>query len=155
VPRPRACRSRRGRSPEATAFHDALSPLERLRGAYRLRAMLGCALKLLCAVLLVVALFGASMGQAAPAFATTGPDMTMAAAPSAACAVDAFKVAPCKNSLQGCFTDVGCVWMTSLPTPSGTTVAEPPWSTVSYWTISTPRAGRAIEPSLFPPIRAA
>lgn len=139
-------------TPKVTAFHDAAIPLQRLWGPYRLRGMLGCALRLFCAVLLVAALFGVGMGQAVPAFAMTGPDMTMAA--DSGSSTDG-ESSPCKGTVSGCMTDLGCIFLIGLPAPHQPIATRRAWASVSYWSTADRATGRALAPDLGPPIHIA
>ena len=60
---------------------------------------------------------------------------------------------PCKGMLPGCVTDLGCIFLVSLPAPDLTLVGVTAWSSVSYHTASQGLHGRTIKPALGPPIR--
>ena len=59
---------------------------------------------------------------------------------------------PCKGMLPGCITDLGCIFLVSLPAPDLTLVALTAWSSVSYDNASQGLHGRTIKPALGPPI---
>jgi hypothetical protein len=135
-----------------TSFHDAVIPLPWLQGSYRLRGMLGCALRRIWAVLLVLALFGAGMGQTVSAFAMTGPDMTMAA--DSGSSTDG-ESSPCKGTVSGCMTDLGCIFLIGLPAPHQPIATRRAWASVSYWATADRATGLALAPDLGPPIHIA
>ena len=62
---------------------------------------------------------------------------------------------PCKGMLPGCVTDLGCIFLVSLPAPDLTLVGVTAWSSVSYDNASQGLHGRTVKPALGPPIRAA
>ena len=62
---------------------------------------------------------------------------------------------PCKGMLPGCVTDLGCIFLVSLPAPDLTLVGVTAWSSVSYNNSSQGLHGRTVKPALGPPIRAA
>ena len=59
---------------------------------------------------------------------------------------------PCKGMLPGCITDLGCIFLVSLPAPDLTLVGVTAWSSVSYDNASPGLHGRTIKPALGPPI---
>jgi hypothetical protein len=62
---------------------------------------------------------------------------------------------PCKGMLPGCVTDLGCIFLVSLPPPDLTLVTVTAWSSIIYPGSNQPLRGRAIKPALGPPISAA
>jgi hypothetical protein len=62
---------------------------------------------------------------------------------------------PCKGMLPGCITDLGCIFLVSLPAPDLRLVGVTAWSSVSYDNASQGLHGRTIKPALGPPIRIA
>ena len=60
---------------------------------------------------------------------------------------------PCKGILPGCITDLGCIFLLSLPAPDLTLVGVTAWSSVSYDNASQGLHGRTVKPALGPPIR--
>jgi hypothetical protein len=59
---------------------------------------------------------------------------------------------PCKGMLPGCITDLGCIFLVSLPAPDLTLVTMTAWSSVIYDCASEGLHGRTIKPALGPPI---
>jgi hypothetical protein len=59
---------------------------------------------------------------------------------------------PCKGMLPGCVTDLGCIFLVSLPAPDPTLVTVTAWSSVIYTGSSELLRGRSIKPALGPPI---
>jgi hypothetical protein len=59
---------------------------------------------------------------------------------------------PCKGMLPGCVTDLGCVFLVSVPAPDLTLVTMTAWSSVIYTGSSESLRGRSIKPALGPPI---
>ena len=59
---------------------------------------------------------------------------------------------PCKGMLPNCVTDIGCIFLVSLPAPDLTLVALTAWSSVIYNNTSEGLRGRTIKPALGPPI---
>ena len=59
---------------------------------------------------------------------------------------------PCKGMLPNCVTDIGCIFLVSVPTPDLTLVTTTTWSSVIYDNASDALRGRTIKPALGPPI---
>ena len=59
---------------------------------------------------------------------------------------------PCKGMLPGCVTDLGCIFLVSLPTPHAGLFTVTAWSSVIYTGSSQSLHGRSIKPTLGPPI---
>jgi hypothetical protein len=59
---------------------------------------------------------------------------------------------PCKGMLPNCVTDLGCIFLVSVPTADLTLVALTAWSSVIYDNTSKGSHGRTIKPALGPPI---
>jgi hypothetical protein len=59
---------------------------------------------------------------------------------------------PCKGMLPGCVTDLGCIFLVSVPSPDLTLVTMTAWSSVIYTGSSESLRGRSIKPALGPPI---
>jgi hypothetical protein len=108
-------------------------------------------LRRILSLLIVTAYVGATMLQAAPSFAADTqnyaamsgmtqdqdhPDDTM----------------PCKGKMPGCVSDLGCIFLVSLPAPDLTLVTLTAWSSVSYDNAFRGLRGRTIKPALGPPI---
>ena len=62
---------------------------------------------------------------------------------------------PCKGMLPGCITDLGCIFLVSLPAPDLAFATVTAWSSVTYDNASHGLHGRTIKPALGPPIRVA
>jgi hypothetical protein len=58
---------------------------------------------------------------------------------------------PCKGMKTGCVTEVGCVFIVSLPAPDLTAIAAVPWLPVTYSVSPDFLNGRATKPALDPP----
>jgi len=60
---------------------------------------------------------------------------------------------PCKGSLPGCVTELGCMFMVGLAAPPELgLLAAPAWSPVAYPPLHETFGGRSIKPALGPPI---
>jgi len=59
---------------------------------------------------------------------------------------------PCKGMLPGCITDLGCIFLLSLPAPNVTLFTVTARSSVIYTGSSESLRGRTIKPALGPPI---
>jgi hypothetical protein len=59
---------------------------------------------------------------------------------------------PCKGMLPGCITDLGCIFLISLPAPDLAFATVTAWSSVTYDSASQGLHGRTIKPALGPPI---
>ena len=109
-------------------------------------------LRQILTLLIVTAYIGATMLPAAPSFAA-GTQMHHAA-------MDGMMhhhenpgdKMPCKGMLPGCISDLGCIFLVSLPAPDLTLVGMTAWSSVSYDNASHGLHGRTIKPALGPPI---
>jgi hypothetical protein len=58
---------------------------------------------------------------------------------------------PCKGMKTGCVTELGCVFMVSLPAPDLTVTATIDWLPVTYTVSSEFLDGRTTKPALGPP----
>jgi hypothetical protein len=58
---------------------------------------------------------------------------------------------PCKDMKTGCVTELGCIFMVSLPAPDLTVTAAVDWSLVTYAVSSEFLDGRSTMPALDPP----
>ena len=58
---------------------------------------------------------------------------------------------PCKGVKTGCVTELGCVFMVSLPAPDLTVNAAIDWLPVAYTVSSEFLEGRSTKPALGPP----
>src|SRR6185437_10006858 len=92
-------------------------------------------LRRILALLIVTAYVGATMLQAVPSYAA---NMNHAAMSHTDIGGMMHKQdgqgdkMPCKGMLPGCITDLGCIFLVSLPTPNLTLVSVTVWSSVSY-----------------------
>ena len=59
---------------------------------------------------------------------------------------------PCKGKVSGCVTELGCVFMVSLPAPDLAVLSSIVWSPVVYSGSLDSLHGRTILPALGPPI---
>src|SRR5438445_12785772 len=59
---------------------------------------------------------------------------------------------PCKGMLPGCVTDLGCIFLLSLPAPNVTLFTVTAWLSVIYDNASEALPGRTVKPALGPPI---
>jgi hypothetical protein len=109
-------------------------------------------LRRIFALLIVTAYVGAMVFQVAPVFAA-GTDMSRSSMNGMMHEHDspADKM-PCKGMLPNCVTDIGCIFLVSLPAPDLALVAMPAWSSVIYDSASEGSRGRTIKPALGPPI---
>ena len=109
-------------------------------------------LRQIVTVLIVTAYIGATTLQLTPAHAAN-VDMNHAAMSGMMQDQDhPGEKMPCKGMLPGCVTDLGCIFLVSLPVPNLTLVTLTAWSTVFYNTASKGLRGRTIKPALVPPI---
>jgi len=59
---------------------------------------------------------------------------------------------PCNGKMPTCMTELGCVFMVSLPAPHLAASTSIAWSAVIYSVSLDPLHGRTIRPALGPPI---
>jgi hypothetical protein len=104
------------------------------------------------ALLIVTAYVGATVLQAAPTYAAK-PDMSYAAMGGMMHEQDSpGDKMPCKGMVPGCVTDLGCIFLVSLPAPNVTLFTVTAWSSVIYPGSDQWLRGRTIKPALGPPI---
>jgi hypothetical protein len=109
-------------------------------------------LRRIFALLIVTAYVGATVFQAAPVFAA-GTDMSRSSISGMMHEQNGpGDKMPCKGMLPGCVTDLGCIFLVSLPAPHITLVTVTAWSSVIYTGSSQSLRGRSIKPALGPPI---
>ena len=109
-------------------------------------------LRRILTLLIVTAYVGATMFQVAPTYAAN-TDTSSAAMTGMMHDQDSpHDKMPCKGMLPGCVTDIGCIFLVSLPAPDLTLVAVTVWSSVMYDNASEGLRGRTIKPALGPPI---
>jgi hypothetical protein len=109
-------------------------------------------LRRILALLIVTAYFGATMLQVAPTYAANA-DMSHSSMNGMMHEQEGQgDKMPCKGMLPGCVTDLGCIFLVSLPAPNVTLFAVTAWSSVIYDNASEALPGRSIKPALGPPI---
>jgi len=109
-------------------------------------------LRQILTLLIVTAYIGATMLPAAPSFAASTQMHHAAMGGMMHDHQNPGDKMPCKGMLPGCVTDLGCIFLVSLPVPNLTLVTLTAWSTVFYNTASKGLRGRTIKPALVPPI---
>ena len=109
-------------------------------------------LRQILALLIVTAYVGATVFQAAPVFAA-GSDMSRSSMNGMMHEHDGpGDKMPCKGMLPNCVTDIGCIFLVSLPAPELGLVTATAWSSVIYDNAPEALGGRTIKPALGPPI---
>jgi hypothetical protein len=109
-------------------------------------------LRRILTLLIVTAYLGATVLQVAPTYAANA-DMSHAAMGGMMHEQDSpGDKMPCKGMLPGCVTDLGCIFLVSLPAPDLTLVTMTAWASVMYDSASDGLRGRTIKPALGPPI---
>jgi len=119
--------------------------------------MLVTLLRRILAVMIVIAYVGATMLQVVPSYAAnTGTNHArMSHIDMGGMTHDHNNPGdkmPCKGMLPGCVTDLGCIFLVSLPPPDVALVTVTAWSSVSYDNRPQGLDGRTIKPALGPPI---
>ena len=109
-------------------------------------------LRQILALLIVTAYVGATTLQVAPVFAANA-DTGSAAMNGMMHEQDGQgEKMPCKGMLPNCVTDIGCIFLVSLPAPELGLVTATAWSSVIYDNAPEALGGRTIKPALGPPI---
>jgi hypothetical protein len=109
-------------------------------------------LRRIFALLIVIAYVGATVSQVAPVFAAD-TDMSRSSMNGMMHEHDSpGDKMPCKGMLPNCVTDIGCIFLVSLPAPGLTLATMTAWSVVIYDNASEGVRGRTIKPALGPPI---
>jgi hypothetical protein len=109
-------------------------------------------LRRILALLIVTAYVGATMLQVAPTYAANA-DMSSSSINGIMHEHDGSgDKMPCKGMLPNCVTDIGCIFLVSVPTPNLTLFTTTTWSSVTYDNVSEALRGRTIKPALGPPI---
>ena len=109
-------------------------------------------LRRILTLLIVTAYMSATMFQVAPTYATNA-DMSSAAMSGMMQEHNGRgEKMPCKGMLPNCVTDIGCIFLVSLPAPDLTLATMTAWSLVIYDNASEGVRGRTIKPALGPPI---
>jgi hypothetical protein len=109
-------------------------------------------LRRILTLLIVTAYLGATMLQAAPTYAATAAMSSSSMSGMMHDRNDPGDKMPCKGTLPGCVTDLGCIFLVSLPTPNVGLFTVTAWSSVIYTGSSELLRGRSIKPALGPPI---
>jgi hypothetical protein len=109
-------------------------------------------LRRILALLIVTAYVGATVFQATPVFAA-GTDVSRSSMNGMMHEHDGQgDKMPCKGMLPNCVTDLGCIFLVSVPTPDLNLFTVTTWSSVIYDNASEALRGRTIKPALGPPI---
>jgi hypothetical protein len=109
-------------------------------------------LRRILTLLIVTAYVGATTLQVAPTY-PANVDMSSAAMNGMMHEQDGqSEKMPCKGMLPNCMTDIGCIFLVSVPTPDLNLFTTTIWSSVIYHNASQALRGRTIEPALGPPI---
>ena len=61
----------------------------------------------------------------------------------------------CPHKAPSCMTDLGCVFLVGIPTPSGHGAGTLSWSTLTYTVSHSAGEGLSLQPALGPPILSA
>jgi hypothetical protein len=108
-------------------------------------------LRRLLALLIVTAYLGPTMPQVAPTYAANAGMTTPLAGLMHEPDGQNDKM-PCKGMPPNCMTDIGCIFLVTVPTPDLDLVTRTSWSSVIYDNASDTLHGRTIKPALGPPI---
>ena len=109
-------------------------------------------LRRILALLIVTAYIGATALQAAPVYPATA-DMSSSSMNGMMHEHDSpGDKMPCKGMLPNCVTDIGCIFLVTMPTPDLNLFTTMIWSSVIYDNASKALRGRTIKPALGPPI---
>ena len=109
-------------------------------------------LRRILALFIVTAYIGATVLQAAPTYAATAYMSSSSMSGMTHDQDGQGDKMPCKGMLPGCVTDLGCIFLVSLPTPHAGLFTVTAWSSVIYTGSSQSLHGRSIKPALGPPI---
>ena len=127
--------------------------VDRSRTAPYFRGMPVKLLRQILTLLIVTAYIGATMLPAAPSHAANAAMNHAGMGGMMHDHQNPGDKMPCKGMLPGCITDLGCIFLVSLPTPDLALVGVTAWLSVSYDNASQGLHGRTIKPALGPPIR--
>jgi len=109
-------------------------------------------LRHILALLIVTAYLGATVFQVAPVYAASA-DMSSGSMNGMTHEQHGQgEKMPCKGMLPNCMTDIGCIFLVSVPTPDLNLFTTTTWSSVIYHNASEALRGRSIKPALGPPI---
>jgi hypothetical protein len=109
-------------------------------------------LRRILTLIIVTAYIGATMLPAAPTYAA---DAAMSSSSMNGLMHDQDgrgDKMPCKGMLPNCVTDIGCIFLVSLPAPGLNFFTTTSWSSVIYDNAPEALGGRTIKPALGPPI---
>jgi hypothetical protein len=109
-------------------------------------------LRRILALLIVTAYVGATVCQVAPTYAANANMSSSSMNGMMHEQDDHGDEMPCKGMLPGCVTDLGCIFLVSLPAPNVALFTVTAWSSVIYAGSSQSLCGRSIKPALGPPI---
>lgn len=124
--------------------------------------MLAIFLRRFVLVLTGLAFIGGATVQAMPPSDPLGiAAMQLAMSPDGDCAskkIDAqttpSKTTPCKTVDLDCVKSMGCIGSPTIPGRPDSLAVPVQYARVAYWSTLSSRAGRSVEPDLFPPITA-
>ena len=109
-------------------------------------------LRRILTLLIVTAYISATMFQVAPTYAANA-DVSRSSMNGMMHEQDGpGEKMPCKGMLPNCMTDIGCIFLVTLPTPDVNLFTRTSWSSVIYDSASDALHGRTIKPALGPPI---
>ena len=109
-------------------------------------------LRQILTLLIVTAYLGATVFQVAPVYAASA-DMSSGSMNGMMHEQHGQgEKMPCKGMLPNCVTDIGCIFLVSLPTPNVALFTVTAWSSVIYDNAPEALPGRTIKPALGPPI---
>jgi hypothetical protein len=109
-------------------------------------------LRRILALLIVTAYVGATVLQVAPTYAANADMSGSSMAGMMHEPGGQTDKMPCKGMLPNCITDIGCIFLVSVPTSNPTLFTTAIWSPVIYDNASNALPGRTIKPALGPPI---
>jgi hypothetical protein len=109
-------------------------------------------LRQILTLLIVTAYLGATVFQVAPVYAASA-DMSSGSMNGMMHEQHGQgEKMPCKGMLPNCMTDIGCIFLVSVPSPDLNLFTTTTGSSVIYHNASEPLRGRSIKPALGPPI---
>src|SRR4051794_12345274 len=92
--------------------------------------------RLVIAAITIVAFLGAGLVQNLPSAQADTVGMTIMAdmgGDGAVMPCHDTRTPPCQDKVPGCMTDLGCIFVVSIPVPAAPTVSGPAWFRVAYW----------------------
>jgi hypothetical protein len=109
-------------------------------------------LRQILTLLIVTAYLGATVFQVAPVYAASA-DMSSGSMNGMMHEQHGQgEKMPCKGMLPNCMTDIGCIFLVSVPTSNLPLFTTTTWSPVIYDNASDALRGRTVKPALGPPI---